>query len=410
MCIIFSVFFLGAFSVCANAGTVTIKLDPNKGKIKVKSLEADTDAALGKLPKPKRDGYQFKGWYTSKKGGNRVTSKTAVQDVDVSVLYAHWKTVQYTIKYEYNEGTLPAGTTNPEYYTVKQTVKLQNPSKAGYIFKGWYTAADPGKGKHVKKIKKGSTGDLELFAVFEPQTYTIRFKKNGVLKKGVKKITARYGETVTLPSSKEEAFASWNTSPDGSGKQYQAGQKVSDLTPSSKGVVTLYANPFITGNNIQKLYDYFQRIGFTKEASAAIVGNLMYESGGGYSDVKLNAVEWSTGRGIGMCQWTDTADMKRRTNFERYCASKGKPWPNQDLKVQVDFLMLELEGQVYGKVWYFLPEQGYPSSYEMSLKKFKKLKNVSTAVAVFCANFERPRPEHANLSARTSYARSVMGN
>jgi hypothetical protein len=31
-------------------------------------------------------------------------------------------------------------------------------------------------------------------------------------------------------------------------------------------------------------------MGYTKEAAAAVAGNLMYESGGGYNDIKLNAV------------------------------------------------------------------------------------------------------------------------
>ena len=388
---------------------VTVTLDPDRGTVSTQSVTLDKNGTFGRLPKPKRDGYRFRGWYTQKKDGIKIRKSTPVRDVETTTLYAHWKTCKYKITYDYDGGTLREGEKNPSSYTVRKTWKLAAPRKEGYRFLGWYTSKDKDTGVKIRKIrKKTMTGDLTLYALYEPITYTIRFKKNGVLKKSVKKLKVSYGEEVTLPKTAEQAFASWNTSPDGSGKQYSGGAKVKNLTAKNGSVIILYANPFIVGNNIDKLYDYFQRIGFTKAASAAIVGNLMYESGGGYSDVKLNAVEWSTGRGIGMCQWTNTADMNRRTNFERYCASRGKPWPNQDLKVQVDFLMLEMEGKVYGKVWYFLSSQGYPASYEMSLEKFKKLTSVSTAVAVFCANFERPRPEHANLTQRTAYARYVM--
>ena len=368
------------------------------------------------IPEPimflaKRPGYQFRGWYTKKKGGQRIYARTLVSDIETRKLYAHWKVITYTITYGYNKGKLKAGKSNPETYKVTSpAMKLAKPTRKGYVFQGWYTEKEDGAGKKMNRIPAGTTGDLTLYARFKPAVYTIAFDSNGVLKNTVASIQVQYGKKVTLPTPAEAAFISWNTSSDCTGKKYQGGDRVKNLSSKNGAVVTLYANPFIDGNNIRKLYDYFQRNGFTKEASAAIVGNLMYESGGGYSDVKLNAVEYSTGRGIGMCQWTNTADMSRRTNFENYCESQGKPWPNQDLKVQVDFLMAEMEGKKYGKVWYFLPSQGYPAAYEMSLKKFRKLTNVGTAVTVFCANFERPLPQHANLQTRTDFAVYVMNN
>ena len=132
----------------------------------------------------------------------------------------------------------------------------------------------------------------------------------------------------------------------------------------------------------------------------------MYESGGGYTDIKLNAVEYRTGRGVGMCQWTDTDDAPRRSNFIRYCQSKGKAWPNEDLKLQVDFLLEELQGK-QGRVWYFLKKMGYPASTRMTLAKFRTLTDVATATKVFCANFERPYARDANLAQRIKVAQYV---
>ena len=405
--------------VCTAAGTVkaeeegkvAITLKPRKGTLKTRKLLLDEDGVFGKLPVPVRSGYKFKGWYTQGSGGKKIRKTTRVREAGTSVLYAHWKLLKYNITCDLNGGTLPEGKSIPETYTVKTaTFRLPSPVREGYVFQGWFTQEKDETEQQVKKIRKGSVGDVQLYARFNPVTITIKFKSNGVLKSSVKKIKVEFGKRVVLPKPSDKAFASWNTSADGSGTSYAGGARIRIKTAKNGAVLTLYANPFIPGNNIRRLYDYFQRIGFTKEASAAIVANLMYESGGGYSDIVLNAVEWSTGRGIGMCQWTNTADMNRRDNFEKYCASKGKPWPNQDLKVQVDFLMEELEGVNYGKVWYFLPAQGYPASYKMTLEEFKKLKNASTAVAVFCANFERPLPQHANLTQRTNYAAYVMNN
>ena len=400
-----------AFAGEETESTVTFKLKARGGTVSRKKVTLEEDEVFGKLPRPVREGYKFRGWFTKKTSGTKIRKTTKVASVEKRILYAHWKLITYKIEADRNGGSVPEGKTLPEEYTVESgTIRLPSLQKEGYTFKGWYVRGEDGTEKIIKKIKKGSTGNISLVAKYEPLTLTIRFRKNGVLKTAVKKIKVRYGKWVTLPKPEENAFASWNTSPDGSGTSYAGGERILIKTVVDGGVLTLYANPFIPGNNIRRLYDYFQRIGFTKEASAAIVANLMYESGGGYADIKLNAVEWSTGRGIGMCQWTNTADMARRTNFENYCASCGKPWPNQDLKVQVDFLMAELEGVKYGKVWYFLPAQGYPASYQMTLEQFKKLKNAATATAVFCANFERPRPEHANLTQRANYAAYVMQN
>jgi uncharacterized repeat protein (TIGR02543 family) len=43
-----------------------------------------------KLPKPKRKGYKFSGWYTKKKGGAKIKSSTKMPANNVTY-YAHWK-------------------------------------------------------------------------------------------------------------------------------------------------------------------------------------------------------------------------------------------------------------------------------------------------------------------------------
>lgn len=71
----------------------TVNFHANKGK-KVKTTLTLTDqAAYGKLPKTTRAGYEFKGWYTKKSGGKKVTAKTVFTWKDDQTLYAHWKKV-----------------------------------------------------------------------------------------------------------------------------------------------------------------------------------------------------------------------------------------------------------------------------------------------------------------------------
>ena len=70
----------------------TVKFNANKGeKIKPKSKKVTFNKKMGKLPKAKRSGHTFKGWYTKKTGGRKVTSSTKVKSTKSITLYAQWK-------------------------------------------------------------------------------------------------------------------------------------------------------------------------------------------------------------------------------------------------------------------------------------------------------------------------------
>ncbi|MDR1042787.1 MAG: S8 family serine peptidase [Clostridiales Family XIII bacterium] len=67
----------------------------NGGKRLAKSKRSKTvtiGKKYGKLPTPKRGGHKFKGWYTKRKGGTRVTRSTVMKSSKGTLtLYAHWK-------------------------------------------------------------------------------------------------------------------------------------------------------------------------------------------------------------------------------------------------------------------------------------------------------------------------------
>ena len=385
--------------------TVRIKLKPAGGTLDVKSVNVSKKGRIGELPKPKKTGYKFEGWYTGKYNGTVVTASTKVSSLQKYTLYAHWRVRYYKITYDYNGGQLGEGLTNPRYYNTEQKTYLYKPVRKGYLFAGWYTTPDYQKGTKISSIKIGSAGKLKLYAKFNPISYKIRFKGNGVLTKAnvPKTMTCYYGKKYKLPGSTDMNFDHWNTSKLETGKSYAAGKTVKNLASENGAVITLYASVFTGKNNIEKLVKYLVRVGFSKESAAGIAGNLMWESGGGPNDIKLNAVELKTGRGVGMVQWTGP----RRTNFVNFCKKQGKPWPNNDLKVQTDFLLAELEGK-YGTCWFFSPNMGYPSSYSMTLKQFKTCKNVTKATRAFCACFERPYAKNAYMDTRVKYAKIAL--
>lgn len=140
----------------------TIKYDLNGGKNNSKnpSKYTITTAAI-ELQKPTRSGYTFKGWYTD----SEFTEESKVTSIEQGsfgdkLLYARWEIKKYDITYHLNEGTNHEE--NPSVYTIKNKVTLKEPTKDGYTFAGWYT--NKKLTKKINTIKKGSKGDLDLYA------------------------------------------------------------------------------------------------------------------------------------------------------------------------------------------------------------------------------------------------------
>lgn len=115
----------------------------------------------------KKKGYTFTGWNTKKDGsGKTYKNKAEVKNLSPKAdgkvtLYAQWKKTKYTITYNLNKGK--NNKNNPTSYNITtKTIKLKNPTRKGYTFKGWYS--DKKCTKKVMQIKNGSTGNVTLYA------------------------------------------------------------------------------------------------------------------------------------------------------------------------------------------------------------------------------------------------------
>ena len=144
---------------------VTAKFNSNGGKVSKKSASFIIGKKYGTLPKATRKGYTFKGWYTAKKGGTLVNAKSTVKKS--VILYARWKKNSYKIKYDCGKGKNAKA--NPATYTVtSKKITLRKPTRKGYTFVGWYNT----KGKRVKVIPSGSTGNITLKAKWKAVKHT----------------------------------------------------------------------------------------------------------------------------------------------------------------------------------------------------------------------------------------------
>ena len=109
-------------------------------------------------------GYQFDEWTCT--GGASVEDasnpNTIASATKEGTVTANFSIKNYTITYHLNGGT--NNTSNPASYTVEtETITLQDPTKEGFLFVGWYTTSTFSE-TAVTSITKGSTGNKTLYA------------------------------------------------------------------------------------------------------------------------------------------------------------------------------------------------------------------------------------------------------
>lgn len=118
------------------------------------------------------NGYHFVKWSDESTDNPRIDTNVAT-DIDVTAEFA---ATEYSITYNLDGGTNDEN--NPDKYTVEsETITLADASKTGYTFDGWYDATSGGN--EVTEIAKGSTGDVNLYAYWTANKYTVTFNGNG---------------------------------------------------------------------------------------------------------------------------------------------------------------------------------------------------------------------------------------
>ena len=143
---------------------VKITLDANGGKSNINVTYRTANGQYGALPTPTREGYKFKGWYTKKEGGTKITSTTKINGSQGVTLYAQWEKDKkskpkkdektdpepskpeepekpeaktHTVSFDGNGGEVGGGSitvTEGEAYG-----ELPSANCDGHDFEGWYT-------------------------------------------------------------------------------------------------------------------------------------------------------------------------------------------------------------------------------------------------------------------------------
>ena len=212
-------------------------------------------------------GYTFEGWSlnpndTVAYGDKADANITNIPSDNVVVLYAKWKANNYNVVFDGNNHSSGATAAVTCTYNEDCTLPSNGFSRTGYTFKGWSTT----KGGSVKYENNGYVRNLTpvkdatvtLYAVWEANTYTVKFDKNSSEATGnVGSVVCTYDKACTLPANNYTrvgaTFDGWAVTSN-TAVQYKDKASVKNLTATANGTYTLYAHWNI--NTYKITYNY----------------------------------------------------------------------------------------------------------------------------------------------------------
>ncbi|MGN0437422.1 MAG: InlB B-repeat-containing protein [Lachnospiraceae bacterium] len=203
-----------------------------------------------------RNGYVFVGWNTKSDGSGVSfadeaslalvrTNAEAHGDDNVITLYAQWRRNVISIYYILNDGINSEN--NPSLMESDEII-LQNASKAGYTFAGWFS--DDAYSNKVKTITNDNVaglldgdGHVTLRAKWVANKYCIKFKGNYATSGSMAAIAGSYVTGKVLPANTFKrtgyTFAGWSGS---DGKTYKNKADIAPLATSTTAkIITLTA-------------------------------------------------------------------------------------------------------------------------------------------------------------------------
>ena len=218
--------------------TITITYDANGGQ----NAPAATTGEVGKVvisaARPNRSGYVFLGWSADRSATTAGYQPGAAYNGTVSItLYAVWLQI-ITVSYDANGGqNTPAS--QEAKYGQELTLATSRPTRDGYTFLGWNMDKGAKDSIYAPGTKVTFTSNVTLYAVWENNTFIVRFDPNGGTSCPAP-ISVSDGEIV-IPQDilyrDGYIFLGWNTDKNAQEAKYLPGDIVKDDIKNS----TLYA-------------------------------------------------------------------------------------------------------------------------------------------------------------------------
>jgi|GEM_PF-1570685 len=238
---------------------------------------------------PTRAGYTFANWYTfpNGTGSSYAPGSTYTFSGDVT-LYASWTPKRTdTVTYYSQGGSNVSPQTGLEGTTV---VIASGPTRAGYTFAGWNTAANgSGSSYAAGDVHTLSVRNLSLYAQWTAnRTDTVSYDSQGGSAVGSQ--SGLDGTSITLtggPTRAGYTFSGWNTAADGTGTNYAAGDS---FALQGSADTTLFAQ-WTANPTVALTYD--SRGGTSVDGATGLVGTTVTVSAGPTLD-GYRFGEWNT--------------------------------------------------------------------------------------------------------------------
>ncbi len=232
----------------ANAYTVTFDANDGTGTMNPQNMTYDQVATLAANQYTK-SGYTFKGWSTQSNGKVVYTNSEEVSNLVTEgniTLYAVWQANTYTVTFHANQGS---GSMNVQQFEndVEQALSNNQFIRTGYTFKGWSKQpngqVEYQNGDKVINLSTQDGKNVDLYAVWEANIYTVTFDANG----GIGTMNPQnmtYDQVATLATNQYTklgyTFKGWSTTKSSARtRNYANGEEVSNL--ATEGNITLYA-------------------------------------------------------------------------------------------------------------------------------------------------------------------------
>ncbi|MDR2592431.1 MAG: InlB B-repeat-containing protein [Chitinispirillales bacterium] len=177
---------------------------------------ATTSAAgtLASLPNPTRTGYTLDGWFSAATGGNLVTTSTVF--TANATIYAHWTQDTptpsiITITFNANGGTVTP--TSGTIGTDGKLATIPTPTRAGFTFNGWYTAATGGNEVNTSTVFTANATIYAHWTAVPVAPIIVTFNANGGVVSPDSAQVNSNGTLTTLPMPTYEGhtFKGWFT-------------------------------------------------------------------------------------------------------------------------------------------------------------------------------------------------------
>lgn len=229
-------------NVSGTPNTYNVTLDANGGTLPSESVlpvrmgTGDYSIIGGYLPK--RTGYIFNGFYTSKSGGSKVYdsegkavngaywngsgSSATWKYMGNVTLYAQWTANTYTITYKANGG-VGEDKTQKVTYGVSWKTESSIFTKTGYMQTSWNTKADGSGDRYGLNTNQTNKqlSNVVLYAIYTPVIYKLTINPNGGTWDGYtssQEILQEYGtaKEIVNPTRIGYNFIGWSVSGEGS--------------------------------------------------------------------------------------------------------------------------------------------------------------------------------------------------